>query len=204
METATAVERVQARRDMIVGALCMRLVPLWVTPNMLTMIRMCLAPIFLCCLVYGVAWAAIVAFILGALLDFADGPLARMRGSVSWLGMMLDPVADKLFFLPPFGYLLWRGAGATGSLIVLLLLLECVLVIMGLLEWMPSRYIRSCRGANIYGKIKTTIEAMIVLFMLLGVVPANTFLTNLLFFAAILGAVGSVSGRVYGFRRRTQ
>jgi CDP-diacylglycerol---glycerol-3-phosphate 3-phosphatidyltransferase len=71
----------------------------WVTPNQLTLARIASAPVLMA-LVYldrpVTNWVAVVLFILAGLTDYVDGNLARMRGEVTPLGRMLDPIADKI------------------------------------------------------------------------------------------------------------
>ena len=40
--------------------------------------------------------AATIFFVLASVTDVIDGMLARSRNEVSWLGTILDPIADKL------------------------------------------------------------------------------------------------------------
>lgn len=68
-------------------------------PNSLTIIRIILIPIFVVILLvripYGDYIAALI-FSVAALTDSLDGYLARKRKEVTTLGVILDPLADKL------------------------------------------------------------------------------------------------------------
>ncbi len=69
-------------------------------PNSLTLLRILLIPIFVVILVlripyYGDLLAAAI-FILAALTDSLDGYLARKYKQITKLGIILDPIADKL------------------------------------------------------------------------------------------------------------
>jgi CDP-diacylglycerol--glycerol-3-phosphate 3-phosphatidyltransferase len=75
-------------------------------PNSLTIARMFLVPLLVVVLlteydgwqILGVPKALVGAAIFGlaSLTDFLDGYLARRRRQVTWLGQVLDPIADKL------------------------------------------------------------------------------------------------------------
>ncbi len=65
-------------------------------PNLLSVIRILLIPVFGILFYRGnIGWAVIVLVISG-LTDFFDGKIARRFNQISELGKMLDPVADKL------------------------------------------------------------------------------------------------------------
>ncbi len=65
-------------------------------PNLLSLIRIILIPVFGVLFYNGhIGWSVIV-LILSGLTDFFDGKIARKFNQISELGKMLDPVADKL------------------------------------------------------------------------------------------------------------
>jgi cardiolipin synthase len=69
-------------------------------PNVITLVRLAMIPVFLWLLFAQdarVAAAALLAF-LGA-TDWVDGWIARRYGQVSELGKVLDPTADRLLFI---------------------------------------------------------------------------------------------------------
>jgi cardiolipin synthase len=68
-------------------------------PNVITVVRLCLLPVFLW-LLFGREDRASAAWLLAALgtTDFFDGYIARHFDQVSNIGKILDPVADRLLF----------------------------------------------------------------------------------------------------------
>jgi cardiolipin synthase len=65
-------------------------------PNLLSLIRIALIPVFAVLFNDGnYLWAVIVLAISG-LTDFFDGKIARAFNQISALGKLLDPIADKL------------------------------------------------------------------------------------------------------------
>lgn len=65
-------------------------------PNVLSIFRISLIPVFVAC--YSQGWVAATALLLGlsGLTDVVDGWYARRFRAVSDVGKVLDPIADKL------------------------------------------------------------------------------------------------------------
>ena len=68
-------------------------------PNVLTISRICLTPVFLL-LLFEDDWylrsMAVVVFAIASLTDLYDGRIARTRNSVTEFGRFMDPLADKI------------------------------------------------------------------------------------------------------------
>ncbi len=64
--------------------------------NRLTILRILMAPIVVVLLLYRQVGAALGIFLLAGITDGLDGFVARSRGQKTPLGMVLDPLADKL------------------------------------------------------------------------------------------------------------
>lgn len=70
---------------------------IWTVPNLLSLFRLVLVPVFIWLLVdRELGWAALVLVVAGV-SDYADGKIARHYGLVSRLGQVLDPIADRLY-----------------------------------------------------------------------------------------------------------
>ncbi|PYS75725.1 MAG: hypothetical protein DMF66_18650 [Acidobacteria bacterium] len=65
-------------------------------PNVLTVIRMALIPVFVGALYYQRFGWALAVFVAAGITDGLDGLFARRFNQYSQLGQILDPVADKL------------------------------------------------------------------------------------------------------------
>lgn len=90
-------------------------------PNAVTVVRLCLLPVFLYLLLVhhprerlAAAW---VLAIMGS-TDWVDGYLARRLHQVSELGKVLDPVADRLLLIGGVGALIWDGSVPTWVAVV--------------------------------------------------------------------------------------
>jgi cardiolipin synthase len=78
-------------------------------PNLITMSRFALIPLFLMLYLNGNAVAALITVLLAGFTDFLDGYIARRRGQITVTGIMLDPLADKLMMLAIVAALLAAG-----------------------------------------------------------------------------------------------
>jgi len=88
-------------------------VPMVNLPNVLTVLRLVLVPVFV---VLGLQsqswtalWAAFVVFSVAAVTDRFDGELARSWGQITDFGRIADPIADKALTLCGFGLLSYQG-----------------------------------------------------------------------------------------------
>lgn len=71
----------------------------WTLPNLLSLFRILIIPVLVYLLTFPDRTSSLLAaslFLLAAVTDFFDGYLARRNKSVSDLGKILDPLADKL------------------------------------------------------------------------------------------------------------
>jgi cardiolipin synthase len=69
----------------------------WNVPNVLSMLRLLLVPVFLVLIVLGDYVAALIVLIVASLTDLLDGFIARHFNQVTRLGQLLDPAADRLY-----------------------------------------------------------------------------------------------------------
>lgn len=66
-------------------------------PNLLSVLRLALVPVFLVLLLTESHLAAIIVLALASLTDYLDGVFARKFNQVTRLGQLLDPAADRLY-----------------------------------------------------------------------------------------------------------
>jgi cardiolipin synthase (CMP-forming) len=78
-------------------------------PNALTLLRLLAIPVVLLLLLAERDVAAVGVFVLAAITDFLDGVIARRWGGTSYLGAILDPVADRLMLSSVAVVLALRG-----------------------------------------------------------------------------------------------
>jgi CDP-diacylglycerol--glycerol-3-phosphate 3-phosphatidyltransferase len=78
---------------------------IWNLPNSLTLFRIFLVPFLVVVLLTkfsGREYAGLAIFLVAAITDFFDGYIARRRNQVTRLGVLLDPIADKLLMSAAF------------------------------------------------------------------------------------------------------
>jgi len=149
---------------------------LWNVPNLLTLLRILLIPVFWWLLMYDdgqnttTRVAATVIFIVAAYTDWLDGHLARKQGLVTTFGKIADPLADKaltgvaLIGLSMLGELWWW--------VTILIIAREVGVTLVRFVVLKHGVIPASRG----GKLKTMFQmGGIVMFLL----PIPTDLTVL-------------------------
>jgi CDP-diacylglycerol--glycerol-3-phosphate 3-phosphatidyltransferase len=134
-------------------------------PNSITIFRIILIPVFVLALLpqipYG-SYLATAIFIVAALTDSLDGYLARKWKQVTKLGIILDPLADKLLI-----------TAALISLVELQVIPGWVAIMIIGREFAVSglRTVKAERGviipASRIGKIKTITQVVAVAWLLL-------------------------------------
>jgi cardiolipin synthase len=129
-------------------------------PNLLSLARLALAPYVFVLLVRREYRTVLVLFAIAGLTDFLDGLAARKFGSISRLGAILDPVADKVLLSGTFLTLALTGAIEAWVAAVVLGRDVLILAAAGVLYLAKSR--RSF-PPSIWGKISTVVQIAFVL-----------------------------------------
>lgn len=162
-------------------------------PNLLTIARILLIPLFALAFYLPVAWASLAAaalFGLASLTDWLDGYLARRMDLMSRFGAFLDPVADKLLVAVALIMLLQADPRIVIALPVAVIIGREITV-SALREWMAEIGDRGRVAVSIWGKIKTAVQMVSIVLLLLGPQPVlglPLYLIGLagLYFAAVL------------------
>ncbi|TRW18399.1 CDP-diacylglycerol--glycerol-3-phosphate 3-phosphatidyltransferase [Glacieibacterium frigidum] len=110
-------------------------------PNLLTLSRILAVPL-LVILMWSPGWgawlAAFVVFSVAGATDYLDGYLARARGTVSKLGVFLDPVADKIMVAAAIVMLVHSGIVHGWAVIAALIILLREITVSGLREYLAG------------------------------------------------------------------
>lgn len=144
-------------------------------PNILTLLRIILIPVFVLVYYLPVGWAALASaaiFSLAAVTDWFDGYLARKLDQASPFGAFLDPVADKLMVAVALGVLV-ETFSEPWVTVPAIIIIGREIVISALREWMAELGERASVAVSMIGKIKTTLQ-MASIIVLLAVPPLST------------------------------
>jgi CDP-diacylglycerol--glycerol-3-phosphate 3-phosphatidyltransferase len=135
-------------------------------PNLLTMARIVMIPLFLWLLdsetPKACFWAAIV-FTLAAMTDMLDGYLARKLGIVSVLGKFLDPLADKLIVMAALVWMVPMGRIAPWAVVIVI---GREISVTGLRSIAASEGVVISAGQE--GKTKTALQMIGIIALVLG------------------------------------
>ncbi|HUO84313.1 MAG TPA: CDP-diacylglycerol--glycerol-3-phosphate 3-phosphatidyltransferase [Thermoanaerobaculia bacterium] len=96
---------------------------IWNLPNSLTLFRIFLVPFLVVVLLTkfeGKEYVGLAIFLLAALTDLLDGYFARRYGQVTRLGILLDPIADKLLVSAAFISLVEIGVAPAWMVVVII------------------------------------------------------------------------------------
>ncbi len=137
-------------------------------PTILTISRMFLSVIFMIFALLPYTWAKIVAltvFVIGAITDRIDGNWARKKKMVTDLGAFLDPLADKMLVNLAFLVLVYLN-------VVPIWIFAIILVRDFAVDGMRMMAARDgvTIAASFYGKLKTTIQMIALIILLLNLI----------------------------------
>ena len=162
-------------------------------PNLITLFRIILTPLFIIFLIQGNYHKALVVFILAGVSDLADGLIARTWQQKSRLGSYLDPLADKILMAASFVTL--SIYQQIPSWLTVVVLSRDVVLAMGVVVFRLAD-IPLVVKPSLVGKWTTTFQLVMVGFVLLNKIWAFPSLVLPVFFW-VTGFLTIVSGLQY-------
>lgn len=181
-------------------------------PNKLTMLRVILVPIFMLFAgspAYGTSGFQPTAYLIAGVIfavasftDFLDGYLARRDHLVTDFGKFMDPLADKMLTTAAFLYMMRDGV-CDPVVLALVLFREFAVAGVRMLAAGSGTVI----AANLWGKVKTVLQMLTVIFYYFGAglagptdIMAVQLVTIVLCWA--VAAVTLLSGVIYLWQNR--
>lgn len=139
-------------------------------PNLLSILRMGLVPLFIIAVIDGYSLRALLIFLAAGITDALDGFIARVWKQQSLLGTYLDPVADKLLLVSAYVTLsipsLNQGTQIPLWVTVLVIARDVLLVVMALVLYLAAG-VRSF-PPSVLSKINTVLQVVTVVLVLLS------------------------------------
>ena len=168
--------------------------------NQVTYLRLLLIPsvvlVFYSTFPYSNVWAGIL-FAIASLSDWLDGYLARKLKQTSEFGAFLDPVADKLLVVV---VLIMLVTAYPGLLVATVIIIMREILISALREWMATRGKRDAVAVAFSGKLKTTVQMIAVIALLLYTPAFPQWFWQLSFLLIHVAALFSIYSMVHYFR----
>jgi len=134
-------------------------------PNLLSLIRIILVPIFVISLIQDEYYNALIIFVIAGLTDALDGTMARLLNAQTKLGSYLDPIADKLLLATSFVTLAILGIIPSWLTVIVMGRDFIILLGIAILSLMSVTF--EIKPALI-GKATTTLQMGTVFFALLN------------------------------------
>jgi cardiolipin synthase (CMP-forming) len=165
-------------------------------PNLLTALRIFLAPFFMFTVLNGKYLVAFVILAVAALTDFLDGLIARKFNMQSEFGRILDPIADKILvfcavvaLLLRFGFPFWLGA--------IIISRDVFILLAGLLFVILHKHAEL--KPNLLGKVSTFFQlTALTAYIVASILNYYAVWIGILLYAT--AAITVLSGLVYAIK----
>ena len=138
-------------------------------PNILTIGRIILVPIFILTFYLPGAlgdWIPFFIFLLASFTDFLDGLLARLYKEESKLGELLDPIADKIIVATALTLLVMDDTIKNYEVVAAIIILTREILISGLREFLGKLQVSI--PVTGLAKFKTFIQMFAIAILLTG------------------------------------
>lgn len=134
-------------------------------PNILTVIRMALIPIFMLLFYIKIPnnmFFAAVVFAIAYTTDMLDGMIARKFNAVSDFGKLMDPIADKLLTIA--AVVMLTGSSILSPIVTFIIIAREIIIGGFRLVWAADGRVVA---ADKLGKLKTVLQFIGILLILL-------------------------------------
>jgi len=159
----------------------------WNIPNLITLSRIAMVPVFAVMLFQGRAFGALLIIFLAGLSDVMDGFAARRWQQRTKVGTLIDPLADKILLSTAYVLLSIRSLGFTH---VIPLWLTATVIARDLIIVTGALVISFIRGRrefppSVLGKMSTVLQVATVFWVILSNWVQASALARFSFLAAI-------------------
>lgn len=169
-------------------------------PNLLSLLRMALVPLFIIAITRGAALEALLIFVLAGVTDACDGFIARFWNQQTALGAYLDPAADKLLLTSAYVTLTIEAFNPALTIplwVTILVIARDVLIVVAAFSLSMAVGIKSFPPALI-SKLTTMMQVVAVVLVLVHLVwPGEPLRTVALISIYLVAALTVASGLNY-------
>ena len=166
--------------------------PIITGPTWLTISRIVLATVFTILIMVPETWSrvtALIVFIIAAITDRIDGNWARKTKTVTPLGTLLDPIADKMLVNLAFLTLVYLGVV---PLWIFAIILVRDFAVDGMRIMLAQK--QDTIAASFYGKAKTATQMFALAFLIANMTlqqESIAIIGNILLYIALILTVFS-------------
>lgn len=170
-------------------------------PNLLSLLRMGLVPLFIIALTEHEAGRALLIFVVAGITDALDGLIARFFHQQTLLGTYLDPLADKILLTSAYVLLAIPGLNPILPIpvwVTVLVIARDVLIIVVAIALSLATGVKRFPPVTI-GKITTVLQVTTVVLVLIAGVVGHRHDLELMATAAmyLTAALTVASGLTY-------
>lgn len=161
--------------------------PIITGPTWLTISRIVLATVFTILIMVPETWSrvtALIVFIIAAITDRIDGNWARKTKTVTPLGTLLDPIADKMLVNLAFLTLVYLGVV---PLWIFAIILVRDFAVDGMRIMLAQK--QDTIAASFYGKAKTATQMFALIFLIANMTlqqESIAIIGNILLYIALI------------------
>jgi len=151
------------------------------TPNVLTLIRVVMVPVFMWALLSHFYIAAIIIFAIASLTDHLDGYLARKNNQVTTFGKLMDPLADKILTIAALVCLCGLNADFVNPAVVMIIIAR-ELIVTGVRQLAMGE--NTVIAASMWGKAKTVSQMAAIIVVMVDLAMPGVLRMNEQFWGA--------------------
>lgn len=136
-------------------------------PNILTLIRILLMPILVCVFSINPHESNLIAagiVLIACITDFFDGWFARRFDQKSIMGMIFDPIADKLMLAVVLVLIIKRYPDFSIA-VLSIILLSREFIVAGIREALAILTNKVSLPVSIFGKLKTALQMIAIIIL---------------------------------------
>jgi cardiolipin synthase len=164
-------------------------------PNIMTLIRILLIPLFVIFIINKLFGWAFITFAVAGITDGIDGMIARVTHKRTELGSYLDPIADKLLLMAAFVTL--AIIEIVPSWLAVIVIARDVIILIGFLVLLLTDY-RPKIEPSLVSKVTTVFQiSMVLLVLMADYAPVFKLLSTIAVYGTAFFTIASGSHYIY-------